>query len=166
MALTKEDGTQVANSNTYVSDADYVAYAAARGKTIAATEILREVELIKAMDFIESHRRQFKGLKVAFDQSLQWPRFSVFIDGFDIGSDVIPQELQNAQMETAIAYNAFEVLNTGTNQNVQSESIGELSVSYFNGGSWETPQLETINVYLEVLLNTSSIGISALVSRA
>lgn len=166
MALIIEDGTQVTGSNTYVSDIEYVAYAAARGKTIAATAPLREIELIKAMDYIESHRRQFKGLKVAFDQSLQWPRFSVFIDGFDIGSDVIPDELQNAQMETAIAYNSFEVLSTKANQNVASEKLDTLEVSYFNGGSWQDVQLETVDVYLDILLNTSSIGTSALVSRA
>lgn len=166
MALIKEDGSQVVGSNTYVDDAEYIAYAAARGKTIGSDATAREIELIKSMDFIEGHRRQFKGLKVAFDQSLQWPRFSVFIDGFDIGSDVIPEELKNAQMETGIAYNGFEVLTTGTNQNVQSEKLDTLEVSYFNGGSWQSPQLETVNVYLEVLLNTSSIGISALVSRA
>jgi len=166
MALIKEDGSQVVGANSYVNDADYVAYALARGKTIGLDATAREIELIKSMDFIESHRRQFKGQKVAFDQSLQWPRFSVFIDGFDVKSDEIPEELRRAQMETGIAYNGFEVLTAGQNQNVQSEKLAELEVTYFNGGSWQSPQLETINVYLEVLLNTSSIGISALVSRA
>jgi hypothetical protein len=166
MALIVEDGTQVAGANSYVSDAEYVAYASARGKTIASTATLREIELIKSMDYIESHRRQFKGQKVAFDQSLQWPRYSVFIDGFSIDSDAIPDELKNAQMETGIAYNSFEVLSTGSNQNVASEKLDTLEVSYFNGGSWSTPQLETVDVYLEVLLDTSSIGISGLVSRA
>ena len=165
MTLIVEDGSQVSGSNTYVSDAEYVAYALARGKTIGASATLREIELIKAMDFIESHRRQFKGLKVAFNQSLQWPRYSVFIDGFAVDSDSIPDELKNAQMEAGIAYFSFDVLRTGTNQNVQSEKLGELQVSYFNGGSWATPQLETINIFLEVLLNTSTVGISALVSR-
>ena len=166
MTLIIEDGTQVASSNTYVTDAEYVAYAAARGKTIGTTATLREIELIKAMDYIESHRRQFKGIKVAYDQSLQWPRYSVFIDGFDIDSDAIPDELKNAQMETAIAYNSIEVLTTGANQNVQSESMGELSVSYYSGGSWQSPQLETVSVYLDVLLDSSAVGVSARVSRA
>ena len=165
MTLIVEDGTQVANSNTYVSDIEYSAYAAARGKTIGSDSVAREIELIKAMDYIESHRRQFKGNKVAFDQSLQWPRYSVFIDGFSIDSDAIPQELKNAEMETAIAINSFEVLNSGANQNVKSEELGQMKVEYFNGGSWNDSQLETVAVYLDVLLDSSGIGISATVSR-
>ena len=98
MTLIIETGAKVAGSNTYVSDAEYVAYAAARGKSIGVDATAREIELIKSMDYIEGHRSEFKGIKVAFDQSLQWPRTGVYIDNYQIDSDVIPQELKNAQM--------------------------------------------------------------------
>ena len=161
MTLIIETGAQIAGSNTYVSDTEYVAYAAARGKTIGSDAAAREIELIKSMDFIESHRDQFKGCKVAFDQSLQWPRNSVWIDGYPVDFDAIPDELKNAQMESAIAINSFELLNTGKTQNVKKERLGQLEVEYFDGGSWEDSRADTVDVYLNVLLKTSATGINA-----
>ena len=166
MTLIVETGTKVANSNTYVSNTEYVVYAADRGKTIGSSATAREIELIKAMDFIEGHREQFKGFKVSFDQSLQWPRNSVWIDGFPVDFDVIPEELKRAQMEAAIAINTFELLNTGKTQNVRSERLGQLEVEYFDGGSWEDSRADTVDVYLNVLLRNASTGINATAFRA
>jgi len=153
MTLLVEDGTIIAGANTYVDDAEYVAYAATRAKTIGSDATAREAELIKAVDYIESHRMRFKGVKDTRDQPLQWPRVSVWLDGYQLDSNEIPEELKRAQMETAIIINSDEVLNTGAFQNVQSESIGDLSVSYFNGGSWQSTQKATVDVYLNPLLN-------------
>ena len=143
MTLTVEDGSQVANSNTYVSDGEYVAYAAARGKTIGSTAGDREIELIKAMDYIEGHRSQFKGSKVASTQSLQWPRVNVWIDGFIVDSDEIPAELENAQMEAGMVLNSTELLTTGSVSDVKLEKVDVLEVEYFQGGSWETTRTDT-----------------------
>ena len=166
MTLIIEDGSQVTNSNTYVDDAEYVAYAAARGKTIGLDATAREVELILSMDYIESFRDQFKGDKTAFDQALQWPRHSVYIDGFPIDFDSIPQELKDAQMEAGIVNNSTTLLKTGTNQNIQSEKLADMEVSYFSGGSWESVQTDSIDVKLNVLLKTSSTGVNAWAFRA
>lgn len=155
MTLIVEDGTQVAGSNTYVSDAVYVAYAAARGKTIGSDATAREIELIKAMDYLEGFRDRFKGYKVAFDQSLQWPRTGVWIDSFQVDSDTVPQELKNAQMETAIILNSVEILNTGETRDVASEKVDVIERSYFNGGSWVTTRADTVAVYLKPLLSNS-----------
>jgi hypothetical protein len=160
MALIIEDGTQIANSNTYVSDAEYVAYAAARGKTIGADATAREIELIKAMDYIEGHRARFKGDKVASTQSLQFPRSNVSIDNFYIDSNVIPDELKNAQMEAAIIVNATELLQQGEVKDVQKEKVDVMERSYFNGGSWTTIRTDTVDVYLNVLLKDNGFGVS------
>jgi hypothetical protein len=156
MALIVEDGSIVANANSYVSDADYTAYAAARGKTIGASAAIRDQELILAMDYIESHRAQFQGSKVSSAQALQWPRTGAYIDGFAIGSDEIPQELKSAQIEAAILANSTALLPSGNTQNVQSEKLGELQISYFQNGSWETLRTDSIDVYLDVLLDGDS----------
>lgn len=166
MTLTVEDGSQVANSNTYVDDSEYVAYAAARGKTIGATSTLREIELIKAMDYIEGHRAEFKGSKVASTQSLQWPRFDVWIDGFVVDSDEIPAELENAQMEAAIITYSTELLTTGSVSDVKMEKVDVLEVEYFQGGSWETTRTDTVDVYLNILLKGGGSGINARGTRA
>lgn len=158
MALVIEDGTQVASSNTYVSDAEYVAYAAARGKTIGSDATAREIELIKSMDYLEGHRDRFKGDKVTSTQSLQWPRTGVWIDSFQIDSDSIPQELKNAQMEAAIITNATELLQQGEVKDVQSEKVDVIERSYFNGGSWSTIRTDTVDAYLDALLKNSGFG--------
>ena len=166
MALIIEDGSQVANSNTYVSDGEYVAYAAARGKAIGATAGAREIELIKAMDYIEGHRSEFKGSKVISTQSLQYPRLGVYIDGFIVDSDEIPSELENAQMEAAIIIFSTELLNTGATSDIKLEKVDVLEVEYFQGGSWETTRTDTVDVYLNVLLRGGGSGINARGVRA
>jgi hypothetical protein len=166
MTLIIEDGTQVANANTYVSDAEYVAYAAARGKTIASTADNREIQLIKSMDYIEAFRSKFKGDKVAQTQSLQWPRYNVEIDGFYIDSDVIPQELKDAEMEAAIYINSSEILISGTTQNIQREKLDKLEIAYFSGGSYEVTRTDTVDAKLDILLKNGSNGLNGVVTRA
>ena len=164
--LIIEDGSGVANANSYVTDAEYTAYALARGKTIGADATAREIELILSMDYIEGFRNQFKGRKVDFDQSLQWPRNAVYIDGFLVDFDSIPQELKSAQMEAGIVSNESDLLKTGNFQNVSKERLGEIEVEYFSGGSWENIQTEAIDVKLNELLRNSSFGINANAFRA
>ena len=156
MALIVENGTMVNGANSYVSDADYVAYASARGYTIGAFGGAREIELIKAMDYLESYRDQFKGTKVNRDQALQWPRVSVFVDGFQIDSNSLPKELLKAQMELAYQSISYDLSPSGTYQNVQSQQLGTLSISYFSGGSYQGVQLKSVMVFLNELISNSS----------
>lgn len=153
MALTVEDGTIVSGANSYVSDSDYTTYAAARGYTIGSDASAREIELIKAMDYLESYRDEFKGLKVSGSQPLQWPRYSVWLDTYQLDSNFIPQELKNAQMEAArLISSGIDLVPNGSIENIQSESIGELSVSYFSGGKWSVVQHKNIDQFLDCLL--------------
>lgn len=152
MTLIVENGTIVANANSYVSDAEYVAFAAARGYTIGVDATAREIELTKAMDYLEGHRDRFKGIKVNRNQPLQWPRVSVFIDGYQTDSNIIPSELKNAQMESAYQSISFNLSPSGKYQNVQSQKLGGLQVSYFNGGSYQGVQLKSVAVFLQELL--------------
>lgn len=153
MALIIEDGSEVANANSYVDDAEYVAHAAARGLSIGTDATAREIELIKAMDFIEGHRSQFKGFKVTDTQALQWPRSAVWIDTFSVNADEIPVELKRAQMEAAAAEKAVGLLKTANVSNVKREKVDVLETEFFSGGSWETARLDRVNVYLDQLLN-------------
>lgn len=156
MTLIIETGLIVPNANSYVSDAEYVEYAAARGRTIGADAPAREIELNKAMDYLESFRDRFKGTKVSRDQPLQWPRVSVFIDGYQTDSNEIPDELKSAQMEMAYQAKTLELAPSGKFQNVQSQKLGTLAVSYFNGGSYRGVQLKSVMQFLNELLNNSN----------
>ena len=165
--LIIEDGTGVANANSYVTDAEYKAYANLRGKAVAATQPERETFLILAMDYIESHRKQFQGTKTDYTQSLQWPRVAVEIDDYSVASDSIPQELKSAQMEAALISESTALMKTGDTSNLASFSVdGVYSESYHQGGSWETVRTDTVDVLLEVLLNNTGSGINARGIRA
>lgn len=113
-----ETGSIVTNSNSYVSEADFNTYALDRGVTIANTITDAEL-LIKAMDYVES--KSFIGNKKTQDQSLQWPRNYVVVDGFSVADDVIPQLLIDAVCEVAIS------IDSGTNPlaNASRETIME-----------------------------------------
>lgn len=153
MTLIIEDGSIVPTANSYVTDAEYVAYAKARGKTIGASGTTREIELTKAIDYLEYYRDEYKGLKVQRDQPLQWPRYSVWVDSFQLNSNEIPIELKKAQMEAAILEaSGVSLAPSGTIENVQSQSLGPLSVSYFSGGTWKTVQHKSLDQFLEILL--------------
>jgi len=154
MTLIVEDGSIVAGANSYVSDDDYTTYASARGYTVGADATAREQELIKAMDWLESHRDEFKGLKMEDTQPLQWPRAGVWIDSYYVELNTIPVELQRAQMEAAILSRTTSLVPSGAFQNIQSESIGELSVSYYRGGKWTSVQHKNIDQFLNVLLES------------
>ena len=166
MTLTVEDGTEVTGANTYVTDVEFVAYAAARGMSIATSAANREIQLIKAMDYIEGHRARFKGNKNTQAQPLQWPRYSVYIDGFYLDDDEIPQELKDGQMEAAIFINSSEILKNGTTQNVSREKLDKLEVAYFSGGSYEVVRTDSVDAKLNVLLKAGSGGLNGIVTRA
>ena len=165
--LIIEDGTGVANSNSYASDAELKAYASLRGKTVPDTQPQRESLLVLAMDYIEGFRYQLKGAKTVYTQSLQWPRVGVYIDGYQIDSDSIPQEIKSAQMEAALIGVSTDLFKTGDTSNLASFSVeGVYSETYHQGGSWETVRTDTVDVLLNVLLNNSSSGINAKGIRA
>ncbi len=67
MALEVEDGTGKADANSYVSVAEYRAYAQARGVSLPVDDAQVEAQLTQAMDYVESFRAKYQGRKT-------WPR--------------------------------------------------------------------------------------------
>jgi hypothetical protein len=130
MTVIVETGETVANANSYVSEATLVAFALARGVTLTtdSTELL-----IKAMDYIDS--LDYIGIKKNYTQTTQWPRYDVWIDGYNFYSDQIPQELKNAQCLTAMAIEEGTDPLANLARTVTQETIGNLSVSYASSGA-------------------------------
>jgi hypothetical protein len=153
--LIVEDGSQVTNSNSFVSDAEYKAYANLRGLTVAATQPDRETHLIAAMDYLKSIECNVQGRRVSSTQSLMFPRVDVWLYGYAVNSDVIPQEIKNAQMEAAAFSTSNEILTNSTNDNVKSEQVDTLKVEYFSGGSMNKVNMQRVNAQLSVLLQPS-----------
>ena len=135
MALIIEDGTTVANSNSYVTVAELRDYADARGITLSSDDSACEILLIKAADYIESKRDRFQGIKYEADQSMQWPRDGVFIDGFEVSDTEIPRELKYAQMQLACDSLTTDIMPNrlvDTQGAVTKQKVGDLEVAYAN----------------------------------
>lgn len=105
MAVIVETGAKVANSNSYVSRADYIAYAATFGVTIPDTSAA-DVELVTAAQYIDQHDNNLKGYKVSRDQSMSFPRVGVVIENWQWSSAEIPRQAIFCQMNFAMDVHA------------------------------------------------------------
>ena len=96
MALIKEDGTNIANANSYEDVAGMKAYFLDRGTTFTGPDATLEAKLVQATDFVDlTYYRRFLGNMIFDDQTLQFPR--------DIFGEVIPDALRFCTSEFAIA---------------------------------------------------------------
>jgi hypothetical protein len=157
MALIIEDGSQVVGANSYVSDVEYVAYAALKGLTIGATDALREIELLRAMDYLQNLEQSWQGTRASSTQDLSFPRYNVLLYGYLLSSDKIPKELKNGQFEAAFYSNGNSLLISGEESNVASFSVdGAVSESYFKGGSSAKVRLDAVQAMLRPLLEDTT----------
>jgi len=158
MAIIVEDGTIVANSNSYVTAAELESYAVERGITLSAGA---EVLLHQSMDYIES--LNFIGDRFSREQSLVFPRVNVYIDGFYYEPAIIPDLLKNGQMATAIA------IDTGANPlstispEVKKEKVDVIEVEYKESGL-QAAIARTISASLYKLIK-GGMGLNASVKR-
>ena len=91
MALTVEDGTIVANADSYIALADYQAYGVARGWTLGDDDAADEINLRRAFDGI-NRNWTYRGSPLTDTQTGAFPR---------TGVDGIPQRIKDAQCELA-----------------------------------------------------------------
>jgi hypothetical protein len=139
MAFTVEDGTQVANSNAYISVAEFRAFHVDRGVAAAANDtgvyaqVAVEAAIVKATDYVDKRfGTRFVGSKLSRDQSLQWPRIDAFDNQEDyIQTDEIPKVLKNAVCEYAkLALTLVDLLPVpAPNFNKVDPATGETTVS-------------------------------------
>lgn len=154
MTLIIEDGTVVADANSYVTTSELTSYATARGITIPDAD--REKYLVLAMDYLES--LNFIGVVANEDQSLSWPRAYGYTDEYLIASDSIPTLLKEGQMEIAIAIFQGNSPLAVAERAVKRERVyGAVEIEYMDNAASRTVA-RTINIKLSRLLrNTGSV---------
>lgn len=159
MAIVVEDGSIVSGANSYASEAELTAYATARGVTLTAgTEEL----LLKAMDYLET--LEYVGTKSTADQPLQWPRTGVYIDGYALSDDAIPQELKNAEMALAISIDSGVDPMATLERATKREKADVLEVEYMDNAS-SVAIITSVNRLLRKLLAGGTGGSSYRVVR-
>lgn len=160
MAIVVEDGSIVTGANSYVSEAELATYEADRGLTISGDPLAL---LIQAMDYLET--LYYIGTKKTSDQPLQWPRTSVYIDGYLFAPDAIPQELKNAQMALAVSIDAGTDPMATLERATKREKADVLEVEYMDNAS-SVAIITSVNRLLRKLLAGGTGGSSYRVVRA
>ena len=162
MTLIVEDGTGLANAESYLSVTDWTTRLAALGYTLTSTtEAKGEAALRRGTRYIDgTYAQRWPGQAVnGRDQALDWPRLYVVDSfGFPVASDEVPTEILEAVTEAA--YREHEEPNslvpdvTG-GQRVISETVGPISIRYSDKGDptvAATPVVPLIDQLLYPLL--------------
>lgn len=158
MALIVEDGTIVANANSYALRTQIIAYALARGIVIPDT-VATDANAINAMDYLLRFDDEWKGELVQPGvQALAWPREHVRIGTFDFPETEIPASLVNAQCQLAIYVSqGISLLPvSGAEAFVKREKIGPIETEYSETielQSGNTPDFPAVNALLAALIN-------------
>jgi len=135
MSLVIEDGTEVAGAQSYVTVAEVVAFAAARGIVLPSTaEADVEILIHKAMDMLESLEPQFRGARVTDTQALAWPRKEVMLNGFAVAETTIPAILKKGLCQLATDASATDLMPRGDGREVIEEKVDVLSTKYAERG--------------------------------
>ena len=112
----------------YGTDTGLQNYATARGYTL---EKAPSILLTLAHDYIES--LLYIGTKTVDTQPDQWPRKGVNIDGIEISSLIVPQDIIDAEYQVAIAIDQGNSPFATVTPGIKSESVDTISVEYQDG---------------------------------
>lgn len=147
-----EDGSIVADANSYVSEVELTVYASDRGVTLAAPA---DQLIIKSMDYIES--LDYIGEKKTQTQPLQWPRTGAYIDGFLFPDDEIPDDLKAAQMALCVSIDSGVDPMATVGRATKKEKVDVIEVEYMDNAS-AVPFITSVNSSLSKLLAGGGIG--------
>lgn len=136
VTIVVEDGSIVANANSFQTVADVRAYAEQRGINMTGdSDDQIGAWLINATDYLNSFECQYQGSRVdCATQLLAWPRSDVEFCCEAWPEDQIPGNLKAAQNALVIAQKAGIVLfpNIGAADYVIREKVGPIETEYAN----------------------------------
>lgn len=164
MALIVEDGSIVADAETYVDVAGLKAYAAKRGITVPADDAACEVLLVKAMDYLATYDARWKGCRVSAAQALAWPRRGVRIDGYPYPANAIPAQLKAGQCVLAVAAASLDLMPTvdPAASGVKRDKVGPLETEFFgpNDGVYSQPVITAADAAMAALLDGGAFSLT------
>ena len=165
--LIIEDGSVVANANSWATDAEFKSYASIKGYAVPATQPDREALLINAYEFINfTYEQQLQGSRVSPQvQTGILPRSYMSAYNSSVPSDSIPQDFKNAQMLAAFSINdGVDTNAVKTDADLASFTVvGVYAETYQAGESTPTlAQMPAVSRTLKPYTNAalSSFGLS------
>lgn len=144
MALVVEDGTGLANAESFASVAEANVYHTARGREATWTDLdtdVKERALRLATDFMQqTYRSVWAGVRKTTSQLLDWPRWNVpkrdDPGAYGVAAyydpDVVPTEVKRACMELALRATTAD-LNPDLGPLKTKATVGPISVEYAAG---------------------------------
>ncbi len=140
--LIIEDGTIIEDANSYITVTELNSFCSKYGLTIPsatkASTTMMEQAILRGMAFVESEY-DFKGIKMEFDDPLEWPRYGVYDDqGVDLTIDDMAfyQEIPNG-LKNAVCRAAYEetvsvgALQSNLTSNVKRKKIDIMETEFF-----------------------------------
>lgn len=163
MPLIVEDGTGIADANSYVNLTSARDLAAMRGITLSIDDIELTAQLIQAADRLTSYESRFTGERVTGDQGLSFPRNYACRYGKPLSNTSIPKELKLAQITLAdYIESGFNLWASPVVEGVIREKVGPIETEYAESIVSETalgnPEFAQIESILEPLFIPFSIN--------
>ena len=170
ITITVEDGSNVANANSFVTIAEARSYAVERGVTLSATDDSLAVMLIKACDYLEAQANRYQGEITNESQALQWPRIDVYISGSKTAfpSNAIPKQLKSAQSSLVVAISeGVDIMpNYSAADFVTEETVGPITTKYADLTKIGiTPTLTNVEALLQPLFGSTLTGFALRTTR-
>lgn len=159
--LVIEDGSVVANANSFVTDDEFKAYADATNYDVPCTQPDREALLIKAYDHVScTYEARMQGYRISQEQTGFFPRSNVYAYNFYVDADSIPQDVKKAQMMAALSIgDGVDVNAVKSDADLASfEVVGVYKESYQDGSS--TPSIAEMPAVSRCLKPYTKAGLS------
>lgn len=143
-------------TDTYATEAELGAYAAARGITVTGAQ---SVILTLAMDYLATLEDRWQGSRTSASQPLAWPRTGVYVYGTALADDAIPQSLKDAQCRLALDVDAgvdlMPNVAVGASGSVIEKTVDVVSMKYAEGINNTQPIFVSVNGLLKPLMNNN-----------
>lgn len=169
MSLIVEDGTGLADAESYISVAEADTYHSIRGNTTWATLLVAEKEqaLRRAMDYLsQAYGDRWLGERHTLTQAQDWPRSGMRFRGRSLVTGEIPESLKNAVAELAWRAAAkVELLADVTPEDrIKREKIGPLETEYEGNGLTRT-KYHVIDALLRSFITSLGGGVNVRLKR-
>lgn len=161
MAIVVEDGSGLANADSYISVADADTYHAAQGNpstwSTSDTEE-KEAALRVATAYLDNRfGLRWAGRRINQTMALAWPRYEVVDrDGWTVSSTAVPTGIKNATAYVALKVREGDTLvpdvDAGTDAVAESVTVGSISISStYSGAPTTAPYYPTVDLMLRDL---------------
>jgi hypothetical protein len=140
MPLIVEDGTGLANSDSYQTLANARVSAQLLGFALPAQDVEAEQALRNGARYVDGFEGSFSGTRLLSTQALSYPRENSYRcygrNTIDVGSDSIPTDLITAQLMAAAEYGkGTDIMPVNDGLSIaSSEVVGAVKESYFDNG--------------------------------